>query len=117
MVSINDIELGLSAFLDSEFAGQFPENSIQKALMGGALALAIKRLGAKVQRLQNDPTIRFLEIFDAEGNIDIDEVCECLKKKWPELGARYENNFLGGMTITTADLDKICEFIKQQKGA
>lgn len=116
MVTIDDIEAGISAFLDSEMAGQFPENSLQKALMGGAIALGIKRLGAKVQRLQSDPVIQFLEIFDAQGNIDLDEALECIKQKWPENGARYENNLLGGMTITVADLEKVCELIKQQKG-
>ena len=116
MVTINDIEAGISAFLDEELAGQFPENSIQKALMGGAVALGIKRLGAKIQRLQSDPVIQFLEIFDAEGNINLDEAYACIKEKWPENGARYENNFLGGMTITVADLERVCNLIKQQKG-
>lgn len=116
MVTIDDIEAGISAFLDSEMAGQFPENSIQKALMGGAIALAIKRMGAKIRRLQEDPAIQFLGIFDAEGNIDLDEAYECLKQKWPENGARYENNLLGGMTITVVDLEKVYNLIKQQKG-
>lgn len=114
MVTIDDIEAGISAFLDSELAGQFPENSIQKVLIAGAIALAIKRMGAKIRRLQDDPAIQFLGIFDAEGNIDIDEAYSCIKEKWPEAGARYENSLLGGMTITVADLEKLYNLIKQQ---
>lgn len=114
MVTIEQIETGLAIYLDSELKSQFPESSIQKAAIGGIIALAIKKLGRKIRDLQNDSTIKFLGIFDSEGNVDIDEAYECLKSNWPADGATYKNDLIGNITLTVEDLDKIRECIVSQ---
>lgn len=117
MVSIDQIERGITAYLDSELAGSFPEGTLQRAIMAGSIAFGVKRLGNKIRRIQQDKVSQFLDLFDSEGNFDIEGYCECLKPTIPESGVRYEHQIIGGITITRDDVDKIKTFILDQKEA
>lgn len=118
MVSIEDIENGLAAYLDSELGSQFPEGTLQRALLGGSVAFAVKRFGNKLRNIRSDKAAQMFELFNEDGEFDIDEYCNCLKPTIPENGVHYNNGLIGQITITRADVDKVKTFIlKQKEGA
>lgn len=118
MVSIEDIENGLAAYLDSELGAQFPEGTLQRALLGGSIAFAVKRFGNKLRTIRSDKTAQMFDLFNENGEFDIDEYCNCLKPTIPETGVHFDNGLIGKITITKADVDKVREHIlKQKEGA
>lgn len=118
MVRIEDIENGLAAYLDSELGSHFPEGTLQRAILAGSIAFAVKRFGNKLRNIRNDKAAMMFELFDENGEFDIDEYCDCLKPTIPDSGVHYEHNVIGDITITRSDVDKIKEFIlKQKEGA
>ncbi len=110
MTSISDIEKGIAAYLDSQLCDQYPDGSLQKAAFGACAAIAIRHLGNKIRKLQENQAAQFLEVFDADGNLDIDEVAESLKARIPESGAKYEHGTYS-IGVTKDDIDKIRECI------
>lgn len=111
MVTVNQIEKGLASYMDSELGTMLPENTIQKVIAATALSLAIRKSGALIQNLQAQPFVKMLDIFDAEGNLDIDTLAEELKKNMTDKGFDFEIPMLGMVTFKKADIDKLREHI------
>lgn len=102
------IEKGIVNFIDNEFMSQYPADGIEKALIGTGLAIIIKK--RKNQALS---IIKKIGVVDDDGTIDLDLLSEELKKHIPDSGLVYENNFLGKLTFSKSDIDKLCEYIKK----
>lgn len=113
MVSVNQIEAGIARFLDTELVSKMPEGGLQKILAGTAISLMIKKTGSIIQGLQQYPAIQMMEIFDKEGNLDIDSLKEALSRNFPEVGLKMEFPMIGSITFHKEDVDKLYSYITQ----
>ena len=113
MVSINEIEKGIAAYLDSEIMPQLPKEGFEKVLAGTALSLFIRRSGKILDSYKNNKAVLMLGLMDEEGNVDIDILAEELKKNIPNEGMKIDIPLIGKMTFHKSDVDKLHECITE----
>lgn len=111
MVSIDKIEKGVAAYLDSELMPQLPNSGFEKVLAGTAMSLVIRRSGKILDSYKDNKAVQMLGIMDAEGNVDVDVLAEELKKNLPKEGMKVEIPIIGAMTFHKEDVDKLHEYI------
>lgn len=113
LVSVNQVETGLAAYMDKEFASKFPDNSIEKAIICFATARAIRRYGQKIISLRNSEIDKLIGIFDVDGNVDADSLRDDLKMAIPEGGVKKELPYIGTVTIKREDVDVLYRYITE----
>lgn len=111
MVSINKIEQGVAAYLDSELMPKLPNSGFEKVLAGTALSLAIRRSGNILDSYKNNKAVQMLGIMDKDGNVDVDVLAEELKKNIPTEGVKVDVPIIGALTFHKDDVDKLHEYI------
>lgn len=111
MVSMAQIESGIANYLDAELMTKLPENTVQRVLAGTAISLAIKKSQPIFAKLKENSFIQMLEIFDADGNVDIETLRDEFKKQITEAGVKVEFPMIGTMTFHQADVDKLYNHI------
>lgn len=111
MVSIEKIEKGVAAYLDSELMPKLPANGVQKVLAGTAISLLIKRSGTIVESYKDNQVVQMLGIMDADGNVDVDVLAEELKKNIPTDGVKVDVPVIGALTFRKDDVDKLHKLI------
>ena len=112
LYSIEQIESGITSYLDKEFLSQYPNNSLEKTLIGTGLALVIK-----AKKNTAISVIKNLGAISDDGKVDVDLLSEELKNHMPEEGVVFEKNFFGNdwsITIKKNDVDKLCSYIKEK---
>lgn len=112
MVPMEHVAKGVAKYLDAEVMSQYPENSVQKVLVGTGLALMIRKTEKFADSLKSNETVKMLDVIDENGNVDIDTLKDALKANIPETGVVYDNKFIGKMTFMKADVDKLYDYIK-----
>lgn len=113
MVSVNKIENGVARFLDAELVSKMPDGGLQKILAGTAISLLIKKSGNFIKAFQQNPMIQLMDIFDADGNVDIDSMATELKKNFPDVGLRMDFPMIGTVTFHKEDIDKLYSYITE----
>lgn len=113
MVSVNKIESGVARFLDAELVGKMPDGGVQKILAGTAISLLIKKSGNMIKALQQNPVIQMMEIFDADGNVDVDSLTEELIKNFPDIGLKVDLPMIGTVTFHKEDINKLYSYITE----
>lgn len=112
LCSVEQIESGIASYLDNEFLSQYPDNSLEKTLIGTGLALVIKaKKNAAISVIKN------LGVISEDGKVDVDVLSEELKKHMPEDGVVFEKSIFGNewsINIKKTDVDKLCSYIKKK---
>lgn len=116
MVTVQQIQSGLAAYLDAEMMPKLPANGVQKVITGAAMGLLIKRSGAIIQEYSQHPFVKMLGITDENGNWDLDTLKAEVKKQIDGNGFDVEVPMLGIMTFHQADVDKLVTYIKSAEG-
>lgn len=111
MVTIQKIEQGIAAYLDSELMPHFTGGGFEKVIAGTAMSLIVRRGGNILNHYKDNKTIRMLGLMDDNGNIDIDILAEEFKKNIPAEGMKVEIPIIGTMTFHKDDVDKLHEYI------
>lgn len=111
MVSIDKIEQGVAAYLDSEVMPQLPSTGFEKVLAGTAMSLVIRRSGRIIESYKDHKAVQLLGLMDSEGNVDIEVLAEELKKNLPKEGMKIDVPIIGAMTFHKEDVDKLYEYI------
>lgn len=113
MVSMNKLETGIARFLDAELISKMPEGGVQKIIAGTAISLMIKKTGKIIQSFQQYPMVQMMEIFDENGNLDVDSLADALYKNFPESGVKVEFPMVGTMTFHKEDVNKLYSYITE----
>jgi len=111
LYSIDQIETGISSYLDNEFLAQYPNNSVEKVLIGTGLALLIK-----TKKDQAISVIKNLGAVSEDGEVDVDLLSEELKRHMTDDGIVFEKSIFGNVwsiKIKKEDIDKLCSYIKK----
>lgn len=111
MVTIEKIEHGVAAYLDSELMPKFPSTGWEKVLAGTAIGLAIRKSSNIIESYKDNKMVQMLGIMDAEGNVDVDVLAEELKKNISKDGVKVDVPFIGALTFHKEDVDKLHEYI------
>lgn len=112
MVTIDQIEKGLAAYLDKELMPLIPEAGFQRVLIGTGIGLAIRRNRGRIDELKSNPVVKMLGIFDETGTkVDLDAIREELSKQIVKEGFKIEVPTIGNLTFHKEDIDKLYNYI------
>ena len=116
MVSMNQIEAGVSRWLDRELMPKLPTggayDGLKKAATVALALYAIKRGRAALDSLTHNSFLATIGAVDHEGNIYIEGFAEEMKKQMPEAGLKVSVPMVGDMTFYRTDLDDMLRYIK-----
>lgn len=116
MVSMNQIETGVSRWLDRELMPKLPTggqyDGIKKAATVALALYAIKRGRAALDSLTQNSFLGTIGAVDREGNVDLEGFVEEMKKQVPENGLKVSVPMVGDMTFYRGDLDDVMRYIK-----
>lgn len=111
MVTIDQVEKGVAAYLDAELIQQLPAEGFQRLIAGVGLSLLIKRSSALIEKVESNSFIQLLGIFDDKGNIDIDTLKDEIKKQMPRDGIKINVPSIGIINFKRDDVDILYSYI------
>lgn len=111
LVTVGEIERGISTYVDKEIMPSLKENSIESLAIGFVVARTIKRYSEKLIALKDTTADKLIGIFDADGRVDIDSMRDDLKAQFPENGITTEVPGIGLMRFKKDDVDKLYRYI------
>lgn len=116
MVSMNQIEAGISRWLDKELMPKLPTggqyDGIKKAATVALALYAIKRGRAALDSLTHNSFLGTIGAVDRDGNVDLEGFVEEMKKQMPENGLKVSVPMVGDLTFYRSDLDDVMRYIK-----
>lgn len=113
MVTINKIEHGIAAYLDSELMPKLPNSGWERLISGTAISLFIKKSGTILMSYKDNQVVQMLGVMDTEGNVDVETLAEEIKKNMPSEGLKLEIPAIGVMTFRKDDVDKLYDYIME----
>lgn len=112
MTNITKIEEGLGKYIDQEILPALSDNQLEKFAVGIAASLFIKKIGAIMENLKTNSIIQMMEIFDKEGNIDLELLKTVAEEQMPTEGLKIEIPKVKiTMTFKKEDIKKLYDYI------
>lgn len=105
MVSIDNIGKGVAKFADREILKNV--DGWQKVVVGAAIALFINRSQGIVAQYKDNNVVKMLNLFDDEGNIDIDILRDVIKDNISNNGFVVTVPVLGELKFHRSDVDNL----------
>ena len=108
-ISITSAQQGLAAFIDGEFIPKIKKTHSAVASYGIAVAAAllIDNLGKTIDQLAENPLIAYLNIIDADRNIDAEKLLGAARSQMPSDGLRVAVPLVGTLVFTKEDVDAL----------
>ena len=113
MVTMEQIEKGLAAYLDNELMPLLPNSSLEKVLAGTAISLGIRSYGKIAASYKDNKIVQTLGIMDSDGLVDIDVLAEEVKKNIPPEGVVINIPMLGEIKFGKDDVTKLRRYINE----
>lgn len=117
MVTLNQIEAGVTRWLDKELMPKLPSggvlDGVKKAATVALILYSVKRGRAALESMAQESFLGTIGAVDANGNVDIEGFAEELRKQMPESGLKLSVPMIGDMTFYRADLDEMLRYIKE----
>lgn len=113
MVNKEQIINGATRWFDTEFMPQLPPNSIKQVLAGTAIAILLKRANYIIENFSTNSLAKSLKLSDENGNMDIDDIYDELKRHIPDRGLSIDIPLLGKLTIKRSDIESLYGFIQE----
>ena len=111
MISISQIKSGLSKYIDREMLPNMADAGYKKIIFATGAAIVLSRLETALVKLKNNAALVALDIFDTEGNVDVDIIVDELCKNIPHSGLRIELPFIGEIIFYVSDIRNIHNYI------
>lgn len=113
MVTIDQIENGLTTFLDKNLMPMFDDSGWQKLVIGTGIAMAIRHNRHKVDELRENQYVKMIGIFDEDGMVDLEALKDEVKKRMPDKGINIDIPMVGQITFKKSDIETLCECIEE----
>lgn len=113
MINNTQVADGLMCYVKKEVLPVLP--NYVKVLAGAALLHNANRLTEIVSTLSSGTLLKTFDVFNANGEIDVDMWCQDLKRSMDEFcDGRLTISFLGSnsLILTTNDIDTIKRYMK-----
>ena len=108
MVSMTQIESGLTRFIDNELAPKIPADGANGALKRFGLLVAVSyAIKSKVPAL-----LGTMGAVDANGNVDLEGLSAIAKSRVPEVGLRVQVPVINELVFYPADVDLLRRYIE-----
>lgn len=111
MVSVLQIQSGLTRFLDTEIVAKM--SGWQKWVFGAGMGLAMTKTADIVEALKANPLISMLGVITPDNHIDIDALYREFKRQASQSPAVIEIPGMTAITLHEADVDRIYQYIMQ----
>ena len=116
MVSIAQVESGLTRWMDHELMPKIPTggsyDGLKKAATVAVALYAIKRIRSALTSLTESDFLNTIGAVTKEGHLDVEGFAEEMRKQIPEEGLRVSVPMVGDMTFYRGDIDDIVRYIK-----
>jgi uncharacterized protein YfbU (UPF0304 family) len=106
---------GITKYVDVEIVEKI--NGWQKWVVGSGLGIALSNSTNIFNKLKENEIIKMLDIIDKEDKIDVDKIYKEMKKQAQKSAITFDVPMLGTLTLNEKDVDKIYEFIREDKSA
>lgn len=109
MVSISQIKTGISNYVDNEALPKM--QGFNKVVFATGVSLILNKLESILDKYRSNELLKAIEVFDAEGNIDIDLVANEFVKHVPNSGLTFDIPIIGQIIIYPQDVNSIHHYI------
>lgn len=110
-ITFENMELGLTRYLDQELKNQYAEDSVQRVVIGIGISLLLKQKLQEAKAMLESDLMKNSGIVDEDGMINVDLLRDTIKSEMTESGIRYENKLLGTITFHKEDVDTIYKYM------
>lgn len=111
MVSVNQVQSGLTRFMDAEIVSKM--SGWQKWVFGVGMGLTMNKTADIVEVLKGNPLIAMLGVITQDNQIDLDALYREFKRQAAQGPATIEIPGIPAITLHEADVDKIYQYITQ----
>ena len=111
MVNITQIKNGLSNYIDCEMLPNMADAGYKKIIFATGAAILIARVEGMLNKFKTNPILTALDIFDVNGNVDIDIIVDELCKNIPGTGLSIDIPFIGDIVLYTSDVRNMHNYI------
>lgn len=111
MVSLAQIQAGLTRYLDEEFVNKL--TGWQKWVFGSFAGIALLRIDEIFNKLKQNDIVKMLNIIDDFDNIDIDILHREFSKQARKGAVTMSLPVVGTVTLNGADVDKLYQYIME----
>lgn len=118
MVNLNQIQRGLTAYIDNEISPKL--SGLQRIIISGGGGVLAARLPTLLQTQKAKSMLVMISLTDEDGNIDIDVLYSEFKRALQQSGVITIDIPMPfqpplSMKINDADLDNLYQYIIQQR--
>lgn len=109
MVSVNQVQAGLAAFIDNEIEPKI--SGVGKWLVGAAAAAYIAELPQVLQKLSTNPYMAALNVASPDGSVDVEKLFKYLRPAAQKAPATLDIPLIGRLTLSAADVEALYSYI------
>lgn len=109
MVNVSQIKNGLAKYVDTEILPH--TQGLNKAIIATGATLAISKIDNFLDKYRTNDTLKFLELVDSEGNVNIDLLISEFTKHIPEGGLVLNLPVVGDLIFYAADINTMHRYI------
>ena len=111
MVSIDKIERGIAAWLDSELLEKMASGTYGKVIAGTAGGIIVKRVGTVIRSYSTNKAAVALGLIDPDGAVDLEIIKDEMIRSMPDQGIQFSPPLIGTLTFYPKDIQSLYEFI------
>lgn len=111
MVSVDQIQRGVSRFADTELIPKM--SGIQKWIFAAGVSVYMADAPTIVDKLKANKFVSALDLIKENGAVDIEKVYRHMKQAAQSGPAEIDLPMVGRITLTADDLDKLYSMIVQ----
>lgn len=109
VITLEQAQAGLAQFIDTELVPHL--SGMKKIGLAAYSALAARNIASIVRQYQNHPAVAVMNIFDADGNLDIEKLYNALDPLFAEK-QKIEVPMIGEFIFDHSDLEKLYRYMK-----
>lgn len=114
MYTVNQITKGVGAYLDTELMPMIDEGW-KRVMVGAGLSIAISKYANMIPLLAENKYVQQLELFDENGNVDLDTLYTAVQGQMPKDGFTIDIPVVGTTRFKSDDVEKLYSIIRAQK--
>lgn len=111
MATVDQIQRGITNFIDVEFAPQL-DSAKTRWLVGGMGALLADNVGKVLEAKRDTAGMALLGIYTENGEVDLEALYKAFAPKMTE-PIKFDVPLVGRITIRREDIDRLVQHIRE----
>lgn len=109
MYSYDRVMNGISRYIDTEIVNKVP--GWKRWILGSGIGMALSNSEHIFEQLKSNELMKMLNIIDADGYINVEDLYRELKKQAQRGSVDLELPMIGSFVLNEQDVDKLYRFI------